>query len=84
VYHPILLDLWHYEHAKGRQGEKNMTSRKKTVWVVRVNRGLEGWADVQTFSRLANADNWLRFFVKVNGYSICDFNIISRKITIEK
>ena len=56
-----------------------MTNTKKTVWVVRVNRGLDGWNDLRTFSRLAIADNWLCAFVRANGYSICDFNIVSRK-----
>lgn len=54
-------------------------AKKTTIWVVRVNRGLDGWQDMKTFTNAAEADNWLCEFVRRNGYWMNDFNIVRRE-----
>ncbi|MCR0459309.1 hypothetical protein MKD03_12205 [[Clostridium] innocuum] len=55
-----------------------MAKKKRTIWVVRVNRGLDGWQDMKTFINAAEADNWLCDFVRKNGYWMNDFNLVRR------
>ncbi len=56
-----------------------MAKNKSTIWVVRVNRGLDGWQEMKTFTSAAAADNWLCNFVRKNGYWMNDFNLVRRE-----
>lgn len=56
-----------------------MAKKKSTIWVVRVNRGLDGWQDMRTFTNAAEADNWLCEFVRSHGYWMNDFNLVRRE-----
>lgn len=55
---------------------------KKTIWMVKAymegGDGRIGWQDFKAFESAAEADNWLCDFVRKNGYSITDFNIVRR------
>lgn len=55
------------------------TEKKRTIWMVRVNRGLAGWEDFKAFTNPEEADNWLCDFVRKNGYWMSDFNIVRRE-----
>lgn len=54
-------------------------AKKTTIWVVRVNRGLDGWQDLKTFTNPETADKWICNFVRNNGYRIDDFNLVRRE-----
>lgn len=56
-----------------------MAKKKSTIWVVRVNRGLDGWQDMKTFTSAAEADTWLCDFVRSHGYWMNDFNLVRRE-----
>lgn len=56
-----------------------MAKKKNTIWVVRVNRGLDGWQDMKTFTSAAEADNWLCHFVRSHGCWMDDFNLVRRE-----
>lgn len=55
---------------------------KKTIWMVKAymegKDGRIGWQDFKAFNSAAEADDLLCNFVKENGYSITDFNIVRR------
>ena len=59
--------------------DTKMAKNKSTIWVVRVNRGLDGWQEMKTFTSAAAADNWLCNFVRKNGYWMNDFNLVRRE-----
>ena len=65
--------------GKTTQTEEKKMAKKKTNWVVRVNRGLDGWQDMKTFTSAAEADTWLCDFVRKNGYWMNDFNLVRRE-----
>lgn len=56
-----------------------MAKKTTTIWVVRVNRGLDGWQDLKTFTNPETADKWICNFVRNNGYRIDDFNLVRRE-----
>ncbi|MCR0265031.1 hypothetical protein MKC73_14110 [[Clostridium] innocuum] len=56
-----------------------MAKKKSKIWVVRVNKGLDGWQDLKTFTSAATADNWLCEFVRSHGYWMNDFNFVRRE-----
>ena len=56
-----------------------MAKKKNIIWVARVNRGLDGWQDLKTFTNAGEADNWLCEFVKKGGYWMNDFNLVRRE-----
>lgn len=56
-----------------------MAKKKNTIWLVRVNRGLDGWQDLRTFTNAAEADDWLCEFVRRGGYWMDDFNLVRRE-----
>jgi regulator of protease activity HflC (stomatin/prohibitin superfamily) len=50
---------------------------KKATWIVKAYTGYKtGWQEIKSFSSPAAADEWLCNYVRANGYSITDFNII--------
>ena len=59
--------------------DTKMAKKKSTIWVVRVNRGLDGWQDMKTFTNAAEADDWLCAFVRKNGCWMNDFNLVRRE-----
>lgn len=59
--------------------DTKMAKKKSTIWVVRVNRGLDGWQDMKTFTSAAAADTWLCDFVRSHGYWMNDFNLVRRE-----
>ncbi len=53
--------------------------KTKAAWIVKAYRGYKtGWQEIKRFDSSANADEWLCSFVRENGYSITDFNIVRR------
>jgi hypothetical protein len=55
---------------------------KKTKWIVKAltaeRPGKLVWMEIKEFDNPADADNWLCDYVRKNGYSITDFNIVRR------
>jgi hypothetical protein len=55
---------------------------KKTRWIVKARMaerpGKLVWTEIKAFDNPADADNWLCNYVRTNGYSITDFNIVIR------
>ncbi|MBQ4201125.1 MAG: hypothetical protein II648_02380 [Bacteroidales bacterium] len=52
---------------------------KKATWIVKAYTGYKtGWQEIKSFSSPAAADEWLCNYVRANGYSITDFNIIRK------
>ena len=52
---------------------------KKTTWIVKAYTGYKtGWQEIKRFDNPADADNWLCRYVRENGYSIKDFNIVRK------
>ena len=49
----------------------------KETWIVKALTE-EGWQEIKRFDNPVDADNWLCSFVRENGYSITDFNIVCR------
>ena len=53
--------------------------KAKTTWIVKAYTGYKtGWQEIKRFDNPAEADEWLCSFVRENGYSITDFNIVRR------
>ena len=51
----------------------------KTTWIVKAYTGYEkGWQEIKRFDNPGDADEWLCSYVRENGYSITDFNIVRR------
>lgn len=52
----------------------------KTKWIVKAltaeKPGKLVWKEMKAFDNFAKADKWLCNFVRKNGYSITDFNIV--------
>ncbi len=54
-------------------------TNKKTTWIVKAYTGYKtGWQEIKRFDNPADADNWLCSYVKENGYSITDFNLVRK------
>ncbi len=52
---------------------------KKTTWIVKAYTGYKtGWKEIKSFESPAAADLWLCNYIKENGYSAADFNIVRR------
>jgi hypothetical protein len=69
-----------YVHAEGQTTTKaEETTMKKTTWIVKAYTGYKtGWQEIKRFDNPADADNWLCRYVRENGYSITDFNIVRK------
>ena len=53
--------------------------KTKAAWIVKAYTGYKtGWQEIKRFDSSAKADEWLCSFVRENGYSITDFNIVRR------
>jgi uncharacterized protein YfdQ (DUF2303 family) len=67
---------------KGKTNKTEDTNMKKkaATWVVKAlaveTPGHLVWKAIKTFTNPAEADNWLCDYVRANGYSITDFNIV--------
>ncbi len=68
------------ERENKAKTEDTSMAKKNTIWVVRVNRGLDGWQDLKTFTSAAAADDWLCEFVRSHGYWMNDFNLVRREV----
>jgi hypothetical protein len=70
-----------YVHAEGKTAKQNSegNTMKKATWIVKAYTGYKtGWQEIKSFSSPAAADEWLCNYVRANGYSITDFNIIRK------
>jgi hypothetical protein len=69
-----------YVHAEGQTTTKTEgNTMKKTTWIVKAYTGYKtGWQEIKRFDNPADADNWLCSYVRENGYSITDFNIVRK------
>jgi hypothetical protein len=65
---------------KGKTKKTEETEMKKTKWIVKALTAEEPgrlvWMAIREFDSAAKADDWLCSFVRANGYSITDFNIV--------
>jgi hypothetical protein len=65
---------------KTQQTEATNMKKSAKTWMVKTltaeNPGHLVWKTIKTFTNPADADNWLCDFVRANGYSITDFNIV--------
>ena len=53
--------------------------KTKAAWIVKAYTGYKtGWQEIKRFDNPADADNWLCSYVRANGYSITDFNIVRK------
>ena len=51
----------------------------KAAWIVKAYTGYKtGWQEIKRFDNPADADNWLCTYVKENGYSNTDFNLVRK------
>ena len=70
---------------KGKTKKKRRYNimKKNTIWMVKAlmaeELGRLVWKDFKASTNAAEADEWLCGFVKENGYSITDFNIVRRE-----
>lgn len=56
-----------------------MKKTNKTTWIVKAYTGYKtGWQEIKRFDNPAEADTWLSAYIKENGYSNTDFNIIRK------
>jgi hypothetical protein len=71
-----------YYIPKGKTRKTEETKMKKNTWAVKALTAEEPgrlvWQEIKTFDNAVAADEWLCNYVRANGYSITDFNLVRK------